>query len=304
MRKESAIEQVELVYGRLNDLSGGVLGILGEAIRHFNEADASSGAASIAYYALFSIFPLVLALIAAGSYFLQKSVVQHELLNYVRATVPVSESIIEKNIQKVLELRGPVGIIALISLFWSASGVFGTLADHINRAWPEASLRGFVQSRLVALSMVGGVGALLILSLAMTAALGLLASFSVPLGGDVSIYGTSVWKILSNLIPWLVRVCAFFALYRWVPNAKVKWPAALWGAVVAALGWEAITAAFTWYLRSGLAQYELVYGSLGTLVALIFWIYLSSWIALFGAHLSAAVARASNKPDSKESKLE
>jgi membrane protein len=296
------MERIELVYGRLNDLSGGALGILGEAIRHFNEADASSGAASIAYYALFSIFPLVLVLIAAGSYFLQKSAVQHELLNYVRATVPVSESIIEQNIQKVLQLRGPVGISALIGLWWSASGVFGTLADHINRAWPEASLRGFVQSRLVALSMVGGVGALLILSLVLTAALGLLASFSVPLGGDVSIYGTSVWKILSNLIPWLVRVCAFFALYRWVPHARVRWPAALWGAVVAALGWEAITAAFTWYLKSGLAQYELVYGSLGTLVALIFWIYLSSWIALFGAHLSAAVDHASSRPEAKESK--
>jgi len=80
------------------------------------------------------------------------------------------------------------------------------------------------------------------------------------------------------------------ALYRWVPNAKVRWSAAFWAALVVALVLEIAANAFAWYLSSGLARYRIVYGSLATVVALLFWIYLSGWIIIFGAHLSAAIA--------------
>ena len=62
------------------------------------------------------------------------------------------------------------------------------------------------------------------------------------------------------------------------------------GAAVAAVGWELANGAFKWYLTSGLARYQLVYGSLGALIALMLWIYISSIIVLFGAHLSATIA--------------
>jgi len=79
-------------------------------------------------------------------------------------------------------------------------------------------------------------------------------------------------------------------LYRWVPSALVRWPEATVGALVATGAMEVTTRGFSWYLRSGLARYELIYGSLGAVVALLLWIYLNSLILLFGAHLSAAVA--------------
>jgi membrane protein len=83
----------------------------------------------------------------------------------------------------------------------------------------------------------------------------------------------------------------FLALYRWTPSTEVRWKGAIAGALTAALAWELVKGGFTWYLRSGLVRYELVYGSLGTVAALLFWIYISSTITLFGAHLSAAVGR-------------
>jgi membrane protein len=82
----------------------------------------------------------------------------------------------------------------------------------------------------------------------------------------------------------------FLALYRWVPNTTVPWRAALWGAGVAAPLWEMAKRGFVWYLSSGLARYSLVYGSLGTVVALMFWLYLSASITFLGAHLTAKVA--------------
>jgi membrane protein len=83
----------------------------------------------------------------------------------------------------------------------------------------------------------------------------------------------------------------FLALYRWTPSAEVGWKGAIVGALIAALSWELVKGGFTWYVGSGMVRYELVYGSLGAVAALLFWIYISSTITLFGAHLSAAVGR-------------
>ncbi len=81
----------------------------------------------------------------------------------------------------------------------------------------------------------------------------------------------------------------FLALYRWVPATKPSWRAVLWGSGVTAVAWELAKAAFSWFVGSGLSTYNLVYGSLGSVVALIFWVYLSASVALFGAHLTAAI---------------
>jgi membrane protein len=81
-------------------------------------------------------------------------------------------------------------------------------------------------------------------------------------------------------------------LYRWLPNTEVLWSEATWGSLIASAGTFMATSIFSWYLgsRSGLTNYNLVYGSLGAIVALMFWIYLLSYIILFGAHLSSSIA--------------
>lgn len=279
------------IYNQVDDLSGGSLSILTQAIRRFNDVHASEAAAGMAYYALFSLFPLLLVLIAVGSSVLESELVQQQLMAFITDTLPNSHELIKQNIQRVLELRGPVGVAGIVGLLWSASGSFNTLASNINRAWQQADSRGFLERRLVALGIVGSLAGLLILSVISTAVLDLLSQFGVPLRGSDFLYETRLWKVGSNLLPVLFRLLIFLGLYRWVPNKKVRWSEAFWGALVAALGWEVATTAFTWYLGSGLVRYELVYGSLGTIVGLMFWLYVISLIALFGAHISAAIAR-------------
>jgi membrane protein len=285
----SFADKAKAIYRRANDLSGGSLDILRETFQRFNDARASEAAAGMAYYALFSLFPLLLALVAAGSFFLESERAYREVVDLVTQAIPVSRGLIERNIRRVLELRGTVGIVGLIGLLWSATGVFTILDNHINRAWPEAETRNFLEKRLVALGMVGVLAGLLVLSLFSTAVLNLLPRLQVPLWGGVSIYETSLWAIVSKLVPGLFISLMFLSLYRWVPNTEVKWSGAVWAALVAAFAWEATASAFTWYLSSGLARYELVYGSLGAVVALMFWIYISSLITLLGAYLSAAI---------------
>jgi membrane protein len=139
--------------------------------------------------------------------------------------------------------------------------------------------------------MIASLTGLLILWIISTTILSLLPWFEVPLLGDIRIYDTYLWSILSNIIPWFLIFLTFLSLYRWVPNTKVYWWEAAWGAAVAALGWELVNRGFSWYLTSGLARYQLVYGSLGAVIALLLWLYLSALIVLYGAHLSAAIAQ-------------
>ena len=261
--------RAQTLYRRANDLSGGALAIVRQAFKNFGEAQASGAAASVAYYALFSLFPLLLALAAAGSFFLEDEQAYQETIALISNAIPVSQDLIVQNIRQVLASRGTVGLIGLVGLLWSATGVFMNLARNINRAWSHATERGFLKGRLVALAMVGVLALLLILSVLSTALLNLLPRLRIPLLGNLNVYDTALWPIVSGLVPWLFGWLLFLALYRWVPNTSVPWSAALWGAGVASLLWEVAKKGFAWYLEAGLARYSLVYGSLGTVVALV-----------------------------------
>ena len=279
-------------YQGLDKLAGGIPSLIYEVIQRFGEARAAQAAAALAYYLFFSVFPLLLVLVALTSSFLKSEDAFRSAVDFVIQVIPVSQNLIEQNMQTVLDQRGTVGLIGGVAALWSASGAFATLANNVNRAWETSAARGFLKKRLVALAMVGALASLLLLSLASTALINVLPEFQVPLLGETtSIYETTAWQILSRLVPLLFTGLMFVALYRWVPNTAVTWKAALWGAAIAAVGWELAKSVFSWYLSSGLVQYELVYGSLGTVVALLFWIYISAQITLFGAHLSAVINR-------------
>jgi membrane protein len=284
-------DKVQAVYRRANGLTGGVLDVLADAARRFDEVHAAQATASFAYYAVFSLFPLLLGFIAAGSFVLERDQVQQRVLDFAADVFPIAQPLIERNVQRVLELRGTVGTLATVGLLWSATGALTVLAYNINRAWPEAKPRNFVKRRLVALGMVVGLAGLLALSSIAGAVFDVLARLSVPLWGGLAIYETPLRAILSSVAPGLLAFLALLGLYRWVPNTTVRWWEAFWGALVATLAGGIATNGFTWYLSSGIAQYELVYGSVGAIVALMLWIYIGGLITLFGAHLSAAIAR-------------
>jgi membrane protein len=282
-------DRLQNIYDHLNQSSGNRLDILKKSFESFTEARGAQAAASMAYYAFFSLFPLLLVLISAAGYFLQNQQAYDRVIQLVKDALPVSQQLINQNLQRVIHARGAIGAIGLLSLLWSASGVFTTLAYNINLAWPEAFRRSFLQKRLVALGMIGVLGILMFLSIFLQAILTIINQTNIPSISSLSIQNSWFWPILSNLPALFIMYLLFFALYHWVPTRNVSIGAALWSALVVTIGWKIVAGGFSWYLSSGLSSYELVYGSLGTVVALLFLIYIMSWIVLYGAHLSAAI---------------
>lgn len=278
-------------YKRINQRSNGTLDILRQTALRFSEERGAEGAASIAFYTVFSLFPLLLVLVALGSYVLESQVIQSQVIDLVRLVFPLNPDLITSNIQQVLEQRGSVGVLGVVSLAWSATGAFGTLIRNIDRAWPSAEPRGFLQGRLVGLGLVAGLLALLFISSITTTILDLLSRLSVPILGSDFLKNIPSLDLLTNLVPLVVSFFIFLALFHWIPNRDVKWRAAFWAALVASIAWVVTTNAFTFFFSSGVVQYQLIYGSLWSIVALMLWIYLNFLIILICAHLSACIHR-------------
>ncbi|MCB0212747.1 MAG: YihY/virulence factor BrkB family protein [Anaerolineae bacterium] len=278
------------IYHFVDDHTFRIPSIIRRTFQSFGESNAAESASSVAYYALFSLFPTVLFIISVASSILKDISIQHQVLQFVNDFLPTAGDLVNQNIERALELQGAVQIVSLIGLLWAASGVFTVLTTNINRAWHSAEQRNFVQGRLLALGIVLILALLFILWIIFTTVLSLLPLLEIPIFGTLNIYDTYAWGILSRFIPSFFLLIAFLNLYRWVPNTKVRWREAIGGATVSVFGFEMVTSGFRWYLTSGLARYQVIYGSLGAVVALMLWLYLSSVVVLLGAHLSAAIA--------------
>ena len=286
-------DKVRQLYRRTNRRSRGSLGILRSAGESYATKQASQAAAALGYYVFFSLFPLLLILVTTATYVLDLDSDRAfaQAVQIITQVIPVSQDLITTNLQTVLDLRGTVGLISLVGTLWSASSAFTILDHNINLAWTDHVARGYVHKRLVALAMVGVLVLLLLLSLASTAVGRILPELNLS-DERLRMIESLVWSIVvTRLVPLAFSALLFLALYRWVPIARVSWRAAFSGAAASAAAWEIAKAGFSWFLSSGLANYRLVYGSLASVVVLLFWIYISASITLFGAHLTAAVDR-------------
>ncbi len=284
-------QSLKSIYFKMDDFTGGVPEILRIAFQRFAQERGSEAAASLAYYAFFSIFPMLIVVIVVGSFFVDRDVVQQQVLNLLQGVLPGAKELVIGNIEQVLQLRGAVTFLALITLIWSATSVFNILAKNINRAFPKAIIPNFFKGRLMGLFMFLALGLLMLLAFAVTTGVGLIPAIQIPFN-DKSLHETFLWQVGSFLVPIGFNTLTFWAMYYWVPSVEVSRKASLIGALVTGVTWEILNNAFTWYLSSGLSQYRLVYGSVWTVVALLFWIYLTSMLALLGAHLTASIQMA------------
>jgi membrane protein len=260
------------------------------AAKRFAQSKGTLAAAGMAFFAIFSLFPLLLVIISIGSLILANVYTDGQILDFVINLFPFSREIIKANINQVLIRRGRVSLIGIGSLAWSATGAFSILVRNINDAWPDARDRAFWHTRLIGFSMV--IGLLIVFGFLniLNTAFRLLPSEVILTASEVIVH-----FVFSRFGIWLALFGTMNLLYFYIPNQKVEFTSSLPAAFLASIAVDLITSVFTWYLSSGWARYNLVYGSLGAVVALMFWIYLLSVIVLFGAHLSSAIDTVANE---------
>jgi membrane protein len=274
---------------------GTMVSVLRTSLREFFQLRAMESGASIAFYALFSLFPLLILMVSLLGFILEQEEVHNEVLTFMEEWIPFSQeqilSLVEQNLHGVISQRGPASLLAVLGLFWSGSSVFVALVRSINLAWhTTAAPINFLQGRVIGLTMILILVVLVLASFITNTVLSLLSRFDDPFGIGELLRDTSFWLYVTDSLPYLTSFLLFTGLYRWVPNTRVRWIEAGIGALVAAVAWHIAIAGYAWAIQEGLLNYQLVYGSLATVVITMVWIYLSSLILLFGAHLGAAIA--------------
>jgi membrane protein len=275
----------------VNRVTGGSLHIISDAMHQYGRLGSSEAAAGLTFYAVFSLFPLLALAVTITSLFVAENNISNFLLNFLTPVFPLSRSFIDQNIQRFIGQRGAVSILGVIGLLWSASNVFALLTHHINRAWRDARLRNFLQRRLLGLTFIGLIMTLLAFSLILTALSSVLIRIEPPILRDWLDTSLRLFRISSRLINIVVTFMIFLFIYRYVPRTRVRFSEAFWGALTVSVGWQITSQLFSWYLSSGMATYDVLYGSIAAIAILMFWLYLNNMMILMGAHISAAVSR-------------
>jgi membrane protein len=247
--------------------------------------DVAYMAAGVAYYAILSIFPLLLGLIAVFGFFLPSVNLQDELLNYVGDNIPGATNILKQNIASIIELRGTMGILSIVVFFWGASAMFRALSLTINHAWDIRRYRPFFIRKARELGMVFGIGILFLLSLGASTIISILRGVLNLPAADLIILDVG-----SRLVAFLLILAVFLLLYKLIPNTRTYWRYIWPGALLAAVFFEIARTLFVFYLNN-FANYQLIYGSIASIIILLVWIYYSAFIMILGAEFTFQYGR-------------
>ena len=267
-----------------------VVELMVRTVRELSEDDVTHMAAGVAYYALFSIFPLLLGLISVLGFFLESSDLQARIVELTSGYLPGSEKLVEDNIDAVLGLRGALGFFSLLGLMWSGSAMFGALNRAINRAWDIHTDRpiyiGKPRQLLMALS-VGILFALSVSSATVVRTAGDLSGFDVPVLGFLV---NTAGQIMLQTLSLGLMIVIFLLVYKFMPNTKTYWKYIWPGAIIGAVLFEIAKNLFILYLERW-SSYQNVYGSIAPVIVLLLWAYVSSLIILLGAEICSEYER-------------
>jgi membrane protein len=252
--------------------------------------DATHMAASVSYYAVLSLFPLILALVALFSLFFDATTVQESTFDFFRGYLPGTADLLESNIRVIIRLRGAVGLLSLIGLFWSSSALFGAISRSVNRAWDVHHDRPFYIAKARHLTMAAGVCTLFLFSFTITSGLEVVSRIDFPLVGRLSFLESDAASLTSKFLPFFFSLPIFLIIYKFIPNTKTYWRYIWPGALLAAILFEFAKGVFVFYLGR-FANYEETYGSLASVAALLIWTYVSGFILILGAEFSSEYGR-------------
>lgn len=265
--------------------------ILNHTLHQFHENDLFTAAAAMSYFGLMALFPALLLLLAISN----KIAVATNLLARAVDVYPGSGNFLRETIRS-LSAIGPGGIITcVVIVLWAGSWVFAVIERALNRIWGTTS-RTFWHGRALTIGMIGIVGVLLSSSVLVTSIVVALREIAANLSPRqmarypilVSV-GSVFWQGVFATLSYLFTVILFVLVYRFMPKAEVTFRDTLPGAIVGGLLWELAKYIFAWSLNY--FHYDQIYGSVGAVVAVLTWSYVSSLILLFGAQLTAVFHR-------------
>ncbi len=264
---------------------------LSDALSDFLSKNCPYISGAISFYFLFSFFPLVLGFISIMGYLSGSEEQQVKLADTITSIIPVSQVFVSDLVGDIVSSRALTGITGLIALFWASTAAFGAIRKGINSAWGINKTRPFIEERIIDFSLVLGAGLMLMFILFIPAVLAFgkeiidVYSEIVEIDFELGLF----WQIIERLVIPILTFITFLSLYKFLPNTQVRFSDVWSGALFSTVAFEIAKLIVVWYV--GVAPiYNTVYGTVGAIMALMAWVYISALILLFGALISSRIA--------------
>ncbi len=264
--------------------------LITDTITCWNDHDASTQSAALAFYTMFSLAPLLVVVIALFGLAFGAEAVRGEILSEFQDWMGKDAANLVQGILRTAaepKTNRLAGILGIVILVFGASGVFVQLQQSLNRVWgvvpkPGAALKSLLRKRMLSFAVVLGIGFLLVVSLILSTALTALGDYlerryHLPV---------ALLHVLNILTSFLLITLLFALIYRLLPDVKLTWRDVFLGAIVTSILFGVGKTLIGFYLgRTGAAS---AYGAAGSLVMLLSWVYYSALVFLLGAEFTRA----------------
>jgi membrane protein len=270
--------------GRLTGLSAW------RAFLSFYGSDNLTYAASIAYYALLSLFPFSMLALAILGGVTADDADRTAVLDFVLRYFPQQFDFITSQLDAFRANTVTFGISGTLALVWGAVGVFSAITTAVNYAWGVEKTRSFWKHKLFSFLMLSAAGLTLLAALLLVSATQVVDArwFAEVVAQFPALDMFRAWTVRQGTTLMFIIVVGL--VFYFVPNAKVRFRDVWLGALVTGLLWKLALEGFSWYMRD-MTRFKQVNGSVAAVVVFLGWVYLQAVILLYGVQFTAAYAR-------------
>ena len=279
------------------------LQLLKRVYHEINDDEVFTRSAALAYYFVSALFPMIFFLMAMLGLFAQSHDLQSSLLNYTARFMPAEAyRLVQKTLKEITNNSTGLKLAFGLALaLWSGAGGVVSIMDALNRCYHVKDYRPWWKQRLVAIALTVAMAALTIIALTI-----------VLYGGDIVNFvgahlGLSTLAVISwHIVQWPIALffvmMSFALLYYWGPDTEQQWQWITPGSVVGVLVWIGASLLFRVYLHF-FDSYSKTYGSLGAVIVLLLWLYISGMAIMVGGEINSEIENAAAKrghPEAKE----
>jgi membrane protein len=248
--------------------------------------------AAIAYYALLSLFPFLLLIIAilrsvAGGDADDRNAVVSFVVQYFPAQVG---GFVRSWLDDPPADALPTGLAGALALLWASLGVFGAITSAVNEAWGVEKQRSFLKHRLVSFLMLAAAGVVMVIALMLVSAIN---AARAPWFSDLLTrfkWLAALQTLTFDYLATILLIVGVGLVFYFIPNAKTRFRDVWVGAILTGALWRLAFDGFSWYVKSN-SQLTQIHKSIAAVVIFLLWIYVSSIILMFGVEFTAGYAR-------------
>ena len=243
-------------------------------------------AAGVTFYSILALFPAIAALVALYGLFADPAAITSHLDSIAGVVPGGAIEVMRDQITRVASQgRTTLGVTFIVSLLvslWSANAGIKSLFDALNLVYNESEKRSFVKLNLVSLTFTLLAILFVLLAISAMVVVPIVLNFLGLGGATEMIFKIARWPALLVVVAWALAL-----IYRYGPSReKPRWRWISWGSALAAVCWIGVSILFSWYAEN-FGSYNKTYGSLGAIIAFMFWIWLSIIVVLIGGEINA-----------------